>query len=143
MAYNGITCVTDDFINYIKNNSLQPQLEESRNVVFESFLKKSNGNYFNGVLLGVNKITGFTRSTDAREEPILNIEFYKTDYYTHRIIEQLIKNISFNSNMMNETTDFSWSITCFGVSVILIIPKQNEIILTKRATNTAYADNKE
>ena len=141
-SFSDTDCVTDAFINYIQDNSLQNQLEEARNAVFESFFKKSNGNYFNGTLMGVRKISGFSRTTDTREEPILNIKLYKTDYFTHRIIEQLIKNISFNSNMLNET-DFSWSRTSFGVSVILIIPKQNEIILTKRAINAAYANNKE
>ena len=45
--------------------------------------------------------------------------------------------------MIKSTTDFSWSRTSFGISVILIIPKQNEIILTKRSKNTAYADDLE
>ena len=142
-SFSDADCVTDAFRNYIQNNCLQDQLEEARHEVFKSFSNKSHGNYFNGSLLGVRKITGFARTVDVREEPILSIEFYKTDYYTHKIIEQLMKNVTFNSDMLKVTTDFSWIRTSFGISVILIIPKQNEIILTKRAQNAAYTEGKE
>ena len=134
--------VTDSFITFITENSLQDQLEKARNDVFESFLNKTHGNHFNGKLLGVSNIDGFVRSTDAKEEAILQIDFYKTDYYTHKIVEQLMLSVSFSSDML-KNSKFSWMRTSFGVSVILIIPKQNEIILTKRAKNTSYNDGKE
>lgn len=139
-SFSEVDCVSEDFKKYIINNSLQDKLEEIREEIFRSFNEASNGNYFNGSLLGINKMNGFKRTADVNELPILSIEFYKTDYFTHKIIERLIKNTLFSEQMINSTTDFSWSRTSFGISVILIIPKQNEIILTKRSKNTAYAD---
>lgn len=142
-SFSEIDCLSEDFKNYIKSNSLQNKLEDLRIKIFKSFIEKSNGNYFNGPLMGVSKINGFSRTTDVKEQPILCIEFYKTDYYTHKIVEHLIKDISFDTHMINNTTEFSWCRTSFGISVILIIPKQNEIILTRRSANTAYSDGKE
>ena len=142
-SFSEVDCVSEDFKKYIINNCLQDKLEEIREEIFRSFNEASNGNYFNGSVLGVNKINGFKRTADVKELPILSIEFYKTDYFTHKIIERLIKNTLFSEQMIKSTTDFSWSRTSFGISVILIIPKQNEIILTKRSKNTAYADDLE
>ena len=44
----------DDFRKFISENELETQLETIREEVFASFLKKENGNYFNGKILGVN-----------------------------------------------------------------------------------------
>lgn len=142
-SFSDHDCVTDAFKTFIANNSLQEQLEKAKNNVFKSFLEKSHGNHFNGKLLGVHQIEGLGRTPDTREEAILSIKFYKTDYYTHKVIEQLIQNVSVDQNMLDDSTNYSWMRTSFGISIILIIPKQNEIILTKRAKNTSYNDGKE
>ena len=141
-AFSDTDYVTDSFITFITENSLQDQLERARNDVFESFLNKAHGNQFNGNLFGISNIDGFVKSTDAKEEAILQIDFYKTDYYTHKIIEQMMSSVSFSSDML-KNSKFSWMRTSFVVSVILIIPKQNEIILTKKTENASYKDGKE
>ena len=140
--FSDTDCVPASFRTFITENALQDQLESARHDVFESFLNKTQGNHFNGKLLGVSNIDGFVRSSDAREEAILQIELYQTDYYTHKIIERLMSSISFNNDML-KSKKFGWMRTSFGVSIILIIPKQNEIILTKRAKNTSYNEGRE
>lgn len=137
--------VTNDFSRFITENSLQEQLEKVRLEVFESFTNRDKGNFFNGSILGVNHLDGLARTTDAKEAPVLSIDFYKTDYYTHKIIEQLLDSASFDRNsLISELNNsLSWTRTSFGVSVIIIIPKQNEIILTKRSNKAAYTEGKE
>lgn len=142
-SFSNVDCVTDGFKEYIQKKSLQEQLEKARRDVFKSFSTKNDGNYFNGKVLGVNYLNGFIRSEDVKETPVLDIDFYETDYYTHKIIEQLMQNVTFNSDMLKDPTNFSWIRTSFGVSIILIVPKHNEIILTKRSGNAAYNEGKE
>ena len=128
------------FCNFIKNNDLQEKLEETKLAVYESFQQRTNGNHFNGKILGVNHLDGFSRTTDSKESPLLSIVFFETDYYTHKVIEKLISEWQREWDPLNST--YSWTRTSFGVSVILILPKQNEIILTRRAATSAYTAGK-
>ena len=135
----------DDFRKFISENELETQLETIREQVFASFLKKENGNYFNGKILGVNRLDGLSRTNDINEAPILSIDFFETDYYTHKIVEKLIQNLTFKKESLVKdlNSSYSWSRSSFGVSLILILPKQNEIILTKRSSRASYTGGKE
>ena len=137
--------VTDAFTTFISENALQETLEKLRVDTFEDFLKRENGNYFNGKLLGIHHIDGLSRTTDYKEAPILSVDFFKTDYFTHKIMEKLIATMAVDQQKLLSDAPhlYSWSRTSFGVSVILILPKQNEIILTKRSNRAAYSENKE
>ena len=53
--------------------------------------------------MGVNHIDGLSRTTDNREQPILSIDFFETDYYTHKIIGRLLDKIQFDSSLVQRT----------------------------------------
>ena len=135
----------DAFAKYVRENSLSTQLERIRASVYQSFCEKKNGNYFNGKTLGISRINGFERTADHRELPVLNIEFFETDYYTHKIIGKLLENSSFDNSVIPVDTEgnFSWARNSFGISLILIFPKEDMLLLTKRSRKAAFAEDKE
>ena len=128
-SFSPVDRLTESFDSFIKANSLSETLEEIRREVYQSFCDKTQGNYFNGKTLGVNHIDGLSRTTDNREQPILSIDFFETDYYTHKIIGRLLDKIQFDSSLVQKDMAgvYSWSRNSFGISLILIIPKDNII----------------
>jgi len=144
-CFSSVDRLTESFDSFIKANSLSETLEEIRREVYQSFCDKTQGNYFNGKTLGVNHIDGLSRTTDNREQPILSIDFFETDYYTHKIIGRLLDKIQFDSSLVQKDMEglYSWSRNSFGISLILIIPKDNMILLTKRSKKAAFTEDKE
>lgn len=144
-CFSSVDRLTESFDSYIKANSLSETLEEIRREVYQSFCDKTQGNYFNSKTLGVNHIDGLSRTTDNREQPILSMDFFETDYYTHKIIGSLLDRIHFDSSLVQKDMAglYSWSRTSFGISLILIIPKDNMILLTKRSKRAAFAEDNE
>ena len=136
--------VTEEFKSFVTKNSLEERLEQIRSEVFDSFSNKEKGNYFNGKILGVNNINGMSRTVDTKELPILSIDFYETDYFTHKIIEQLVSELDIkNNDIIDSGKQLAWSRTSFGISLIIILPKANEILLTKRSNHSAYSEGEE
>ncbi len=148
-GFSDIDCGAEEFMQFVSKYSLSEKLNLVRLEVARSFAGKSNGNYFNGKMYGVYRMDDFSRTQDAKEAPILSIDFYETDYYTHKITEELMKNISVlndhNKDLPSLLNDdlYRWTRSSFGVSVIMILPKQNEIVLTRRSKNSAYTEGKE
>lgn len=119
-------------------------LEKIRTIVREQFIYRTCGNYFNGKLFGVLRSDAHSRTEDAAEEPIFQIEFFKTDYFTHKVVEQLIRNhgagvIPLNAETLN-CARYNCIRTSFGLNVIVILRHTNQIILTKRSKSAAYSD---
>ena len=110
ICFSPVDRLTESFDSFIKANSLTETLEEIRREVYQSFCDKTQGNYFNGKTLGVNHIDGLSRTTDNREQPILSIDFFETDYYTHKIIGRLLDKIQFNSSLVQKDMEgfYSW-----------------------------------
>lgn len=144
-CFSSVDRLTESFDSYIKANSLSETLEEIRREVYQSFYDKTQGNYFHSKTLGVNHIDGLSRTTDNREQPILSMDFFETDYYTHKIIGSLLDRIHFDSSLVQKDMAglYSWSRTSFGISLILIIPKDNTILLTKRSKRAAFTEDNE
>lgn len=142
-------CGVEEFMQFVSRYSSMEKLNQVRTEIARSFSDKSNGNHFNGKMYGVYRMDDYERTLDSREKPMLSIDFYETDYYTHKITEELMKDINLweikNQDLPYYFNDelFRWTRSSFGVSLIMILPKQNEIILTKRSKNSAYADGKD
>ena len=115
-------------------------LEEQRQIIANSFASRTGGMYFNGEKYGVLYSDGFGRTADKIEDPKLFIELFKTDYYTHRIIEKTLHKINIRNkidlNFLNQS--MRGLRPSLGVSIILYIPNSNEIILTKRSKHASY-----
>lgn len=121
------------------------EFNKIRQTIAEEFANKNKGFYFNGPKLGVCYFDDFSRTCDIDEKPILTIRTFQTDYYTHQVITSAMmkKNIMILPGSLNSNEKFfNTFCTAIGLSVILVIPGTNQIILTKRGKNTAYSNGK-
>ncbi|MBR2475333.1 MAG: hypothetical protein IKB57_02140 [Bacteroidaceae bacterium] len=128
-------------------NNFLTILEECRKEVIDSFLHSKEGCYFNNKLYGVLYSDGFGRTPDERESPVLTLRFFETDYFTHRVMGKVTEKLrekdflpssNLELNQLNNT--FRCFRTSLGISIIIIIPDTNEIILTRRSVYSAYSN---
>lgn len=119
-------------------------LEESRRNMLSQFINRTEGNYFNSTLFGILRADAFSRTNDAIENPILNIDFFETDYFTHKVIENILQKelTNFNAEKLN-TPEMNFIRTSFGLSIIVVLKNTNQIILTKRSKNATYSNGTE
>lgn len=129
----------------VPQEEFETVLNRCREVEFENFLMQKNGAYFNGKKFGIVYFSSLSRTSNQTEKPLLDYELFETDYYTHRILENVMYHFrdylpTITSELVN-SRDFPLFRTSLGVSVIVIIPKSNQIIVTKRSKNSSYSDN--
>jgi len=69
-------------------------LDESKNEVaamFEQSIVEDGKTLFNGTLFGIRSLQ--SSRIEITERPTLNFELYETDYYTHRVMHQMVEKI--------------------------------------------------
>ena len=125
-------------------------IDDCKKIVTDDFLYRKEGCYYNNFLYGIMSSDYYGRTCDTHELPILTLNFYKTDYFTHRVMWQLIQQLRNMEKLPNvllyedQLNDVYRSFrTSLGVSLIAILPATNEIVLTKRSKNSAYGEGKE
>ena len=124
-------------------------LEFCRKKVYIDFLCNENGCYFNNKKYGVEKIFLFSRTADLCESPILEMNLFTTDYFTHRVMKAVCdilihkKNYQFCSlrdfNIKKEEKIF---FTSLGIDILVSDALDNPegaILFTKRSSNAANA----
>ncbi len=113
----------------------------------KDFISRSNGNFFNGKKYGVFSSDANGRTADAAEKPVLHLDLFCTDYFTHQVMYSLYSRLRgslFYDMLMDKKLDrLSMFRTSLGISIIVEIPAENSIILTKRSTLAAYSAGKE
>lgn len=121
---------------------LHELIEESRRKIFQQFLNQENGCYFNNRKYGVSHISRFERTENMAEEPVLRMELYVTDYFTHRVMKDVCKKLAVTHANYIRDLDYG-SIqeerilfTSLGINLILC-EKGEKILLTSRSTNAA------
>lgn len=138
----------EEICNCIPVVGIKEMIEASRRKIFLQFLHGENGCYFNNEKYGVGKITGFERTEDMAERPVLRIEMFLTDYFTHRVMKDVckqlavthrhfIRNMNFNNIGANKIL-----YTSLGVNLILTEVDNKNVILTSRSTNAAETYNR-
>ena len=132
----------DDVCSKIALDGLREMIENSRKKVFQQFLWQENGCYYNNKKYGINKISAYERTEDASEDPIARIEFYTTDYFTHRVMKDICKQIfrkggsyfkELNYTRIGEPRIF---FTSLGINLLLTDHAGN-VLLTGRSTNAS------
>lgn len=130
-------------------SNFEQKIETCRDIVARKFINREDGMYFNGYKYGILCSDAFSRTSDRLESPILYVEFYKTDYFTHSVMGELVKMLRNekllpeNISLKNLNGDYSIFRTSMGLSLIVEIPKTNQIILTRRSKNSSYSEGKE
>ncbi|MBR3358618.1 MAG: toll/interleukin-1 receptor domain-containing protein [Solobacterium sp.] len=126
----------------IEVDHLYEMIEESRRKIFLQFLHQENGCYFNNHKYGISKISRFERTETMAELPVLRIEMFETDYFTHRVMKDVCKTLAKTNRRFIRSLDFNRIndtkilFTSLGVNLILSDSERN-ILLTSRSTNAA------
>jgi len=137
----------DEIFSHIPIPDLRERIHNSRRKVILQFLHHENGCYFNNLKFGINRINPFERTEDLSERPMLSLEFFTTDYYTHRVMKDVCKQLIAEGNeyLTKELqyTDLTYSrifFTSLGINLLLLEDEQKEsrrILLTSRSANAA------
>lgn len=114
-------------------------IEKHKIIVGEKFLDSKDGMIFNGEKYGIFNLK-FTRFGDE-EKPGVEIDFFKTDYYTHRVFRSIYHELKENGHPissagLSDFLQYKPFFTSFGVNTVLICEgsKGKEVILSKRST---------
>ncbi len=131
----------------VSSEEFKKALESVRQEIFQKLVQQKNGIFFNGKKYGIVNFNSLSRTADNHENPILKYELYQTDYYTHVILETLMSRFSgrlpeITPNIAN-SPDFPVFRSSIGISLIVVVPSCNKIIMTKRSKNSTYSENKE
>lgn len=122
-------------------------LEEARLQVATHFVNRTEGMYFNGKKYGVLRSDDFSRTPDEAETPVLHIGLFSTDYFTHRVADELSRQISKMQaaplTLPQLNGPFSFLRTSLGINLVVEIPATNEMLMTRRAVNAAYSGGRE
>lgn len=125
-------------------------LDIARYDTAKEFIERRNGNLFNGIKYGIWSGDSNSRTSDSLEEPILHLDLYKTDYFTEKTMYRLFRLMRNNrvwdrfvSRNKNELNNLSVFRNSLGISLIVEIPSEKTIILTKRSGNAAFSEGKE
>lgn len=122
------------------------RIESSRKKIFLQFLRQENGCYYNNKKYGIYNIRPYGRTEDHVELPVLEIEFFTTDYFTHRVMKDVCKTLISEKNPYIEKLQYinlgvnRIFFTSLGVNLLLTDSSYQEnphTILTSRSTNAA------
>ena len=143
-------CNIQDIENFFNIEHFSDIVEECRDEVAQNFCERKEGCYFNNRLFGVLYSDVFGRTPDERELPVLTLTFFKTDYFTHRLMWKITTKLrehhylpNQNLNVKQLNSIYRCFRTSLGISILITLPDTNEIILTKRSSNSAYNEGKE
>ncbi len=125
-------------------------LEKARYRTAKEFIERINGNLFNGSKYGVWASDANGRTADSFETPILHLDLYKTDYFTEKTMFNLFRSMCSDEKWNGITSREAGSINnlsifrnSIGISLIVEIPSEQSIILTKRSKKAAFSEGKE
>ena len=136
----------EDYVKTIPIPDLAERIEASRAKIFQQFLNRENGCYFNNVKYGVEDINPFSRSTDAKERSKLEMWVFKTDYFTHRVMKDVCKKLVSEQNSVIGKIDYSRIgqnrifFTSLGINLLLVedaLYEDRGVLITSRSTNSA------
>lgn len=125
---------------------LRDRIESSRNKIFLQFLHQENGCYYNNKKFGVYNIRPYGRTEDCVEIPVLEMELFTTDYFTHRVMKDVCKSLISDKNPYMEKLRYAnlganrIFFTSLGINLLLTDSAYREnpqTILTSRSTNAS------
>lgn len=136
----------EEICESIPIEDLRERIESSRKKIFLQFLYQENGCYYNNKKYGVYNIRPHGRTEDYREMPVLEIELFTTDYFTHRVMKDVCKMLIVEKNPYMERLQYinlgagCIFFTSLGINLLLLDHAYREhphTVLTSRSTNAA------
>ncbi|MBQ8683003.1 MAG: hypothetical protein IJ518_00620 [Clostridia bacterium] len=128
-----------------EESAVREAIEAARLEVAQQFIRQEDGLYYNSDKYGVYHLDTLGRTADVRETPLLSLQVYQTDHFTHRVIGRALERLAppvalFDEDSLNG--DLKWVRTSFGVSIIVVLKSVNQIILTHRSTKASFSEGK-
>ena len=125
---------------------LAARIEAARRRVFRQFLTAENGTYYNNGKFGVYHISPFLRTEDLAERACLELELYATDYFTHRTMKEVCKELYREGHPHLRAV--SWThlgrdrifCTSLGINLLLLSSRrepEQAVILCDRSANAS------
>lgn len=136
-SFNGEGCF-QDIAELTGITELPELIEKHKFIVGQNFLESKDGLIFNGEKYGVFNLK-FTRFGDE-EKPGVEIDFFKTDYFTHRVFRSIYHDLRRNNHPistagLSDFLKYKPFFTSFGINTLLICEgsRGKEIVLSKRS----------
>ncbi len=135
-----------ELLKSIPVSDLGNRIERSRKKIFEQFRNHENGCYFNNRKYGVEQINPFSRTEDETEKARLIIRLFVTDYFTHRVMKDVCKQLVKEKNKYINQIDYAHIgpskifFTSLGINLLLLEDPINDnpgLLITSRSTNAA------
>ncbi|WP_079478070.1 hypothetical protein [Halobacillus salinus] len=131
-----------------------PDLEElmakHKRIIAEKFVRGEDGCLFNGTKFGVHSMKTDLKVT-RNEDPKAVITLYETDYFTHRVMRSVYKELIDRGHPMtsldsvHDLTKGKYRLftTSIGLNIMLVMDsKEGEsVILSQRSSRSAYEEN--
>lgn len=127
--------------NEMKISNFSEVVEKHRNIIADEFLESANRReiIFNGKKFGIKSIS-MNRVTEE-ENSYLNIDFYTTDYFTHKVMKSVYKEIKeqyikFDENLKEKLNDYYPFMTSLGINTLVILDKYSydkQIVFCRRS----------
>ena len=140
----------DELYTNIPIPDLKERIERSRRKILMQFINQENGCYFNNKKFGINRISPFGRTEDMIERPVLILELFTTDYYTHRVMKDVCKQlVEENNRFITKELDFMnlrytrIFFTSLGINLMLLddeLKPERKVILSTRSNNAAKTE---
>ena len=118
-------------------------IEKHKTIVANEFINSSNSGrrLFNNEKFGIRSII-ITKTDNKDENDVVNISFFLTDYYTHKVMRSIYHELQnantpfFSSFRVEDIVKYYPFLTSFGIDSLLILSPPNEarnIVVVKRS----------
>lgn len=125
-------------------------LEQFREEVAHDFVHGRNGCYFNHDKYGVYSLRTLLRP-GKHEDPHLTLHLYTTDYFTHKVMRRVYKELKRRGHPISEADDqedlqrYRHFTTSLGLNAVMILSNEEEgpaFVLTRRSKVASETDGK-
>ncbi|MCR4896596.1 MAG: toll/interleukin-1 receptor domain-containing protein [Lachnospiraceae bacterium] len=139
-----------EYLPRIPIPDLPERIESSRRKIFLQFRNRENGCYFNNKKFGISGINPFSRTLDVKESPKLEMQMFTTDYFTHRVVKDVCKQLIKEGNPVIRDIDYThigpykFFLTSLGINLVLTEDKVHRdagVLITSRSKNSAETYN--
>ncbi|SET18330.1 hypothetical protein [Paenibacillus sp. NFR01] len=141
-----------DIVDRTEIGELKELIAKHRALVADNFVQRANGCLFNRPKFGIYDIRFDARKGHA-ETPAVKIEFFKTDYFTHRVFRSIYNELKAADHPIAKLTPdnlneglqkYNAFTTSLGINAFVMANAKGgeSVIFSKRSVHAAYAENR-
>lgn len=129
-------------------DDLAARIEKARMAIANQFAEAKRGNYFNSRVIGLRRYT-FEREGDI-EQSKLDIKVYRTDYFTHKIMQEIIHDLLREKIVKIAEIEKKHALlyekyfpflAAMGLNVFILTDNESRLNLCRRSSNASSGNN--